>query len=208
LPPALAEKSGEKARMSALIEAVLPRRLVEYARVPIACRVTSILVVDEIDNGGFCLRERAIEVPYTKDYDGYADGGPFNWPNRFDISKWGLWIASDRGLVVGGAAVAWSDLGVGMLEGRSDLALLWDIRVRSANRRQGIATALFRAAVGWAESKGCRMLNIETQNVNVPACRFYEKMGCILTHIDRSAYRGRAEIADEIMLIWQLDLSR
>jgi GNAT superfamily N-acetyltransferase len=193
--------------MSALIEAALPHRLVEYARVPMACRVTSILVVDEIDNGGFCLREQAIEVPYTKDYDGYAGGGPFNWPNRFDISKWGLWIASDRGLVVGGAAVAWNDPGVDMLEGRSDLAVLWDIRVRSPNRRQGIATALFREAVGWTKSKGCRSLMIETQNVNVPACRFYEKMGCILARIVHSAYRRHADIADEVMLIWDLDLT-
>ena len=97
--------------------------------------------------------------------------------------------------------------GMDILDGRSDSAALWDIRVRPTYQRHGIATALFRVASRWAKSGGCSLLEIETQNVNVAACRFYAKMGCVLDRIDRLAYRQCREIADDVMLVWRLDLS-
>ena len=195
--------------MDVVIEAIGADRLADYADVPMVCDVRSMLAIDEMDGGmgGLGLRERAVEVPYSKDYDAYADGGPLNWPRRFDISRWGLWIARQSGVVVGGAAAAWNTPGVQMLEGRSDLAVLWDIRVRASSRRQGVGTALFQEAARWAKSKGCRLLKIETQNVNVGACRFYARMGCFLGGIDRLAYRQCAGVESEVMLIWYLDLS-
>jgi GNAT superfamily N-acetyltransferase len=59
--------------------------------------------------------------------------------------------------------------------------------------------ALFRAAEHWARARGCRRLKIETQNVNVAACRFYQKMGCTLGAIDRFAYPGQPA---EVRLLW------
>lgn len=58
---------------------------------------------------------------------------------------------------------------------------------------------LFRAAGDWAGARGCRWLKIETQNINLPACRFYQKMGCTLGAIDRFAYPGQP---DEVQLLW------
>lgn len=196
--------------MSTSIEAIGPNQLVDYAKVPMVCHVKSMLAIEEFDGGigGLSIRERPVQVPYTKDYDAYRDGGPLNWPARFDISRWGMWIARERGEAVGGAAVAWNTPGVEMLEGRSNLAVLWDIRVRAANRRQGVGTALFQEAARWARSKGCQLMKIETQNVNVPACRFYAKSGCILGRIDRSAYLQWPDLAGEVMVLWYLDLSK
>ena len=77
-----------------------------------------------------------------------------------------------------------------MLGGRDDVAVLWDIRVSPRERGRGTGSALFRAAGDWAGARGFRWLKIETQNVNVPACRFYQKMGCTLGAIDRFAYPG------------------
>jgi streptothricin acetyltransferase len=76
-----------------------------------------------------------------------------------------------------------------------------------SNRLQGIGRDLFQEAARWAKFNGCTFLKIETQNVNVGACRFYAKMGCFLGGIDRFAYRHRPDIASEIMLSWYLDLS-
>jgi len=195
--------------MALEVDGIGADRLADYASVPMVCDVRSLLDVDEINGGigGLGLRERPVQVPYKKDYDAYADGGPLDWPERFDISKWGLWIGREDGNVVGGAAVAWNSPGVQMLEERNDLAVLWDIRIRASNRLHGIGTALFRKAASWAKSKGCRLLKIETQNVNVGACRFYAKMGCFLGRIDRLAYSQCPGVAGEVMLIWYLDLS-
>ena len=90
-----------------------------------------------------------------------------------------------------------------MLENRTDLTVLWDIRIHPDYRRQGIGQALFRAAETWARSRGCRQLKVESQNVNLPACRFYAKQGCVLGAIDRFAY---ADLPDEVQLLWYKDL--
>ena len=55
----------------------------------------------------------------------------------------------------------------------------------------GIGSGLFRAAGDRAGARGCRWLKIETQNVNVAARRFYQKMGCTLGASDRFAYPGQ-----------------
>jgi len=46
-------------------------------------------------------------------------------------------------------------------------------------------------------------MKVETQNINVPACSFYRRMGCTLGSIDRFAY---AELPDEAQLIWLKEL--
>jgi GNAT superfamily N-acetyltransferase len=69
----------------------------------------------------------------------------------------------------------------------------------AAGTRRGIGSVLFRAAGDWAGARGCRWLKIETQNINLPACRFYQKMGCTLGAIDRFAYPGQP---DEVQLLW------
>ena len=52
---------------------------------------------------------------------------------------------------------------------------------------------------GLGRARGFRWLKIETQNVNVPACRFYQKMGCTLGAIDRFAYPSQPA---EARLLW------
>ena len=82
----------------------------------------------------------------------------------------------------------------------SDHARLWDIRVSPHVRRAGVGTALFRRAEKWTSEHGCRALEMETQSVNVPACRFYERQGCFLRAASRGAY---PEFPDEVQLIWR-----
>jgi GNAT superfamily N-acetyltransferase len=183
--------------------------------------VRSILVVEQVDNGlgGLKFREELIEKPYVKDYDSYEDqyaddseSGPESWPRHFDISNWHIYMAFSREegeegeRPLGGAAIAYNTDGVNMLEGRDDIAVLWDIRVHPDHAGKGIGTQLFNHAVEWAREKGCKQLKIETQNVNVPACRFYAKQGCYLGQIHRHGYYGHPEVGHEVMLIWYLDL--
>jgi len=97
-----------------------------------------------------------------------------------------------------------------MLEGWDDLAVLWDIRVSPAYRRRGIGRALFAEAVRWSRKQGMTTLKIETQNNNVPACKFYAGQGATLGSINRFAYRdalwSHPGVRDEVMLLWYLQL--
>jgi len=181
--------------------------LPQYAQIPIAFRVESILQVERIDQGlgGFRLHEVKV-APYVKDYDALPDGGPLEWPRQFDIRNWGILLAEETDKYIGGATVAFNTNGVNMLEGRSDLAVLWDIRVRPGSRGRGVGKALFHAAADWARQRGCCQLKIETQNVNVAACRFYASQGCELGAIHRYGYAGHPQVGHEVMLLWYLTL--
>lgn len=75
--------------------------------------------------------------------------------------------------------------------------------VAPAARGQGVGTRLMRHVEQWAQERGCRTLKIETQNINVPACRFYARGGCTLGAVLLHAY---PELPDEVQLLWYKDL--
>jgi len=181
--------------------------LPEYARVPITFTVDRVLDVTNRGDGPgmFALSERRLEVPYEKDYDAIPGEGPLQWARRFDLSKWAFFTARFASRIVGAATVVFDTPGLTMLEGRRDLAVLWDIRVAPDARRQGVGSALFERVETWAQLHGCRQLKVETQNINVRACRFYERHGCQLRAIRRAAY---PELPEEIQLLWYKDIPR
>ena len=171
--------------------------LSEYATISIAFEVRSILRAQRGAHE-FVLTEEPVDSPYVKDYDAIADR-PLDWPARFDTSRWVLFVARAEGRILGGATVAFGTPGLDVLEGRSDLAVLWDIRVAPASRGRGVGRSLFEAAATWAFSHGCRELKVETQNVNVPACRFYAAMGCERRVVRDDAY---PQCPGETQLLW------
>jgi GNAT superfamily N-acetyltransferase len=177
----------------------------EYARVPIIFTVDRVFGVANCDDdsGRFALSELRIDDPYEKDYDAVAGEGPSQWALRFDLSNWALFTARFARRIVGGATVAFDTPGLTMLEGRRDLAALWDIRVAPEFRRQGVGSTLFQRVEAWSKLHGCRQLKIETQNTNAPACRFYERQRCELRAIHRAAY---PEFPEEIQLLWYKEL--
>jgi GNAT superfamily N-acetyltransferase len=179
--------------------------LAEHATIPIAFRVERVLDVSALKDGlgGLVLAERPVEASYEKDYDAVKGEGPTRWPEQFDVSNWGLIAAHLDSERVGGAVIAFNTANVDMLKQRHDLAVLWDLRVRAKERGQGIGSRLFEAAEDWARARGCGQLKVETQNNNVPACRFYARMGCTLGSIDCFAY---PELPEETQLVWFKDL--
>lgn len=196
--------------MAVQVHTVGPEELSVYSRVPIAFAVESLLRVHLVDSGlgGMLLEEEPVQPPYVKDYDAYEGGGPEQWSQQFDVRRWGFFLAREGDQTLGAAAVAWKTPGLHMLAGRTDMAVLWDIRVHPDFRRQGIGQRLFWHAADWARARGCRLFKIETQDVNVPACRFYQRQGCTLGEIDCFAYARHPPVAHEVMLIWYLDLER
>lgn len=161
--------------------------LSEYAAIPMTVLVRSALTPRPQPDGTFQLTEHAVDSPYLKDYDALSEP-PGEWARHFDTTTWHLIVARDDGQVVGGATVVCGGTGLDMLEGRSDLAVLWDIRVAPHAHGRGVGRALFRAAEAWACDRGCTEIKVETQNVNVAACRFYAALGCALRECRADAY--------------------
>jgi ribosomal protein S18 acetylase RimI-like enzyme len=175
--------------------------LPQYALIPISFQVETIFQVEAVKNGlcGISLREEKVEKPYFKDYDAHPDEGPAAWAKQWDISNWEVLSAYVGGKRVGGALVAYDTEGLNFLDGRKDMAALWDIRIHPEFRGRGAGAELFQRAVECAKKRGCKFLKIETQNNNASACKFYAKQGCELGAINIHAYR---ELPDETQLIW------
>lgn len=177
------------------------RAIAEYARVPIAFEVRDVFdcIDDSTAPGGVTLSVRRLESSYIKDYDAFASDHPSQWPKRFAARRWALLLASVDGVVRGGAAVAFDAAS----PEESEHAILWDIRVLPDVRHAGVGTALFRRVEEWTLRHGCHALEVETQNINVPACRFYQRQGCFLHAANRGVY---PEALGEVQLIWRKTL--
>ncbi len=173
----------------------------DYGTIPISFTTSSILRIEWQSNGltGLRITEAPLGSPLAKDFD---DGEPVSrWLQFGDISHWGFFGAYEAGQRVGGAVVAHHTPTVRMLEGRTDLAVLWDIRCAPSYRRRGIGSRLLLAASQFAWGQGCTVLKVECQNTNPAACRFYAKHGFKLGGVREDAY---PEYPDDIQLLWYL----
>jgi GNAT superfamily N-acetyltransferase len=180
------------------------RAIAEYASIPIAFRVESVVDVDALlASRGSRVESRTIARPCLKDYDAYPDNSPHRWATRFDLDRWGFFAARIDGKRVGGAAVAARDGAITALDGHDDLALLFDLRVDPSMRQRGVGRALLSAVVEWSAARGTRRLLVETQDINVPACRFYSKNGFVLDAANGGAY---PDLPDETQLLWHRDI--
>ncbi len=81
-------------------------------------------------------------------------------------------------------------------------ALLDDFVVEPKFRKQGVGRALIQSCIAWAYEKGFPGVTLETQDINVPACRLYESCGFKLHGFD--AYLYKAMNLPEIALFWYL----
>jgi ribosomal protein S18 acetylase RimI-like enzyme len=174
-------------------------RLAEYAAVSIAFRVAEVLDLDAISADPARTPTRPVAPPYIKDYDSVAGDAPLDWPARFDVSRWTFLAAFADGKRVGCATMVARDPAVDLLDGRDDLARLWDLRVAAEFRHRGVASALLAAVEERANAQDIRTLIVETQDINVPACRFYARQRFVLGAVNRGAY---PDLPNEVQLLW------
>ncbi len=180
--------------MTARIVEEGPEQLEAYASVPIRFVVGVRCVVGP--GPGRTLTEVPVDPPYVYDYDAFEP--PSHW-RTWDLRRWGFFAAFDGPHRVAGAAVAMDTPGLDLLEGRADVACLWDIRVDPERRGTGLGRALCDRAIDWAARRGARLLKVETQDINAPACRFYAGRGFRLREVNPRVY---ADHPDQTQLIW------
>ncbi len=176
-----------------------------YRQIPMIFETDTIFEIVLLKDGigGFNFHEKKLDSVFTKDYDAIDGDGPDTWAQKFNLENWGFLLTKIDDEVVGGAAIAFATPDLHMLEGRDDMAVLWDIRISPHHQRKGIGNALFARAVDWAKERGCKVLKIETQNNNTNACKFYLNQGCELGGINRFAY---SDFPEEVQLLWYKNL--
>jgi ribosomal protein S18 acetylase RimI-like enzyme len=130
-------------------------------------------------------------TPYTKRYG----------PEIYDAQTYtgrpdhAAWLAYVDGRIAGQILVQ---------EHWNRLAIIWDIAVDPPFRRLGVGRRLMEQAIGWARERGLPGVLLETQNINVAACRLYESCGFCLGGFDGYLYRGIEPDTREIALFWYL----
>jgi ribosomal protein S18 acetylase RimI-like enzyme len=171
-----------------------PEVLATYAAISTTFKVRSRAEPRALDNGA--VVEVPIAAPYTKDA---ADEDPREWPWRYDLEQWALFIANDGTGAVGGCSVA-TGLQSRYFVSSPLAAILWDVRVRPEHRGIGAGKALLDAGVAWARDAGCDEILIETQDTNVAACRLYLSCGFTVRSLQPGAY---AEWRDDILVVFR-----
>ena len=82
-------------------------------------------------------------------------------------------------------------------------AYVEELVVDTEFRGKGVGRALMSRAIEWAKHQNFPGITLETQDNNVPACKFYEKCGFVLGGFDLYAFRNLSN-ASEIALYWYL----
>jgi ribosomal protein S18 acetylase RimI-like enzyme len=166
----------------------------------------TILEVQRFGEGlaqGWQLAERTLPQPFDKgtmyDFDAERQADIRERLSRPDETY--LRVADYEGLLVGVVDVE--------LQAWNDTAYVWNLMVDVNYRRNGIGRRLWHRARDFAKQSGVRALLIETQNTNIPACRFYERMGCRLVGLHETMYANRSAADAEGMefaLFWSYPL--
>ncbi len=176
--------------------------LAEYSQIPIGFTVAEVLDDAAIDAAlhGAAFAAIPTAAPYWKDYDSYPGAHPTDWAERFDVAAWKFFTAFLNGQRAGGAAlVPCGCADLRRIGERADSALLWDLRVAPALRRRGVGAALLEQVIREARLGGATQLRVETQQINVPACRLYAACGFRLARVRRHAYPA---LPSEVQLVW------
>jgi ribosomal protein S18 acetylase RimI-like enzyme len=130
-------------------------------------------------------------IPYVKRY------GPEVYDAQAYIhqSDHAAWLAYVDGQLTGQILVQ---------EHWNRLAIIWDIAVDPPFRCRGVGHRLIEEAIRWARERGLPGVMLETQSINVAACRLYESCGFSLGGFDGYLYRGIERETREIALFWYL----
>lgn len=181
---------------------VTTETLEAYAAVSAAAVVRTRLKVDALMSpDGPRFVEEPLPRPRTLDSDLWET--PKAWATRTDLDRWRMLCAFDVDARAGGAVLAFEPDDHWFFPPEPGLAVLWDIRVAERHRRRGVARRLLEEAAACVAEEGYRHLAIETQDVNVAACRLYASCGAVLTNARPGAY---PQHPDETALLWSLAL--
>ena len=93
---------------------------------------------------------------------------------------------------------------IGVIKYWNDFAWIDDFVVDAHFRRRGVGRTMMQRVVNWAKVRHLPGIMLETQDINVAACQFYENFGFRLYGFDTHLYKGLNPATEEIALFWYL----
>jgi streptothricin acetyltransferase len=138
----------------------------------------------------FRLELVTLETPYIKKYS-HLDDETFAEYQQTIAAGFSLGVYDDDMLV--GVALA-------MPQTWNHTFWVQEFHVAESHRGRGIGQTLMQAVIEKCHAAKCRAVMCETQNTNVPAIRFYRRMGFKLDGIDLSLYSNADYPDNEIAL--------
>ncbi|NDJ86780.1 MAG: GNAT family N-acetyltransferase [Chloroflexi bacterium] len=159
----------------------------------------------EKSGSGYEVGWRLVEVPLETPYD-KGEGYDFDDEERRLVMQRLARADSLEEVVIEQA----TDRLVGMLdvteESWNEVAWVWNIMMDVSVRQQGLGRELTQRTIAWARQRNLRAVMLETQSNNVPACKFYVRMGFQLVGINEALYTNHDYQRDEIGLFWSYPL--
>jgi ribosomal protein S18 acetylase RimI-like enzyme len=159
----------------------------------------------EITGDGFTLGWRLMEVelpaPYHK-----GQGYDFDIYEREEIARrltqnntlLEVAVENDTRRIVGVLDVAEEDW--------RHIAWVHNIMLDLDARGQGLGREMMQRTIAWARRRDLRAVMLETQTNNVPACRFYQRIGFQLIGINTAFYTNHDLEREEVALFWSYPL--
>ncbi|WP_434419306.1 GNAT family N-acetyltransferase [Nannocystis pusilla] len=149
---------------------------------------TSNIFMPEIVGTSVVLRETGLAVPFHKTY------APETLVEAVATAAFAVAAESASGALDGFAAV--------QLQRWNRSAELSALFVAPSSRGRGIGRALLTAALDFARSERVRCLTLETQTSNLPAIRFYQRMGFRFCGIHTALYDPVAVAPEEVAVFF------
>ena len=142
-------------------------------------------------NGRWAYNEELFEKSYNKQYESYTSTQIGHYLMDDDKTAY---VISLNGDIAGRILLQSSWNGYGHVE---------DLCVKKRYKRNGLGSELVAKGIEWGKKKGLSGLTLETQDVNLAACRFYHSIGFEIGGIDKFLYnRSKPEISHEIAVFW------
>ncbi|MFB5762428.1 GNAT family N-acetyltransferase [Paenibacillus medicaginis] len=132
-------------------------------------------LVPKLENGTWSFQEELYEQPYESKYPEHEDLDEYM--NSDDSIAF---LYYSQGKCLGHIRLSTSD--------EIKFASIDRLIVLESSRGKGIGTALLNKAKEWALQKGMKGFTLETQDVNLLACRFYLKNGLEIGAVDTMLY--------------------
>jgi len=191
--------------MPVTIRPLIPKDIPHLAALRPGYRSETVFEVERLHDGfqfGWRLVEKRLPVPFDKGhlYD-FTPSVQDEIRGRLALGADGCeWVAADGPHLIGildAEYRAWNNT-----------VFIWNLMIDVDYRGQGIGRALWACGVDYGQARGARAITLETQQTNVPACRFYLKMGCQLVGLDESLYANATnqlpslQTTPEIALSW------
>lgn len=144
-------------------------------------------IVPKYEQGIWTYTEEGFAAPYTKRYDDEDVDTSF-----IDDDSKAVYLYYEDTSCIGQISLRSNWNGYACIE---------KIAVAKKWRQKGIGKALLQQAAEWARNNNCIGLMLETQDVNVSACRFYAKNHFVIGGIDTMLY-SKFPTAHEIAIFW------